>query len=276
MKIGQVGCETMSNIIELHKKSSNFEERRQKRNFKKKRNRIIFTILLMMLIITISLIFVFNSKLFSLDEIEINGLNSISYNEIILVSNLDIGRNIFKISKNEVTAAIDSLPYVNTCSVKRILPNKISIDIEERQEDFVVFLESSILFVNREGYLLKIEDLLLNKEEVFLPQVIGLEIVNINLGDNIFHNNENIDLSGLISDFIEDKLFLQVSKIDVSDENNINIIFKDGLKVALGTLNDVKYKISFLNKIFNDIETKNIFVKEILFNLGENPVIITD
>ena len=54
------------------------------------------------------------------------------------------------------------------------------------------------------------------------------------------------------------------------------IELNNGVKVAFGTIDNVKYKLSFLFNILEDVEKRNINVKQILLNKGSNPIIVTD
>lgn len=262
----------MSNIIELHKNNPDRERRRKRRKFRRRLNRIF----LFILALGIGLIFIFNSKLFALDKISINGLNKLSDDDILMVVDFNLGDNIFKISKKESRQLIQEVSYVKDSSIKRKLPNELIIDVQERVENFVISLNNTILYNDNEGYILRINRENLEEEIIGLPQIKGLDLVYLDLGDKIFTNNDNLDLSELIEELTKLEIYYNVEEIDVTDKDNINIVFDDGLLVGLGTNNDVKYKISLLNTILEDIESKDILVKEILFNRGDNPVIITE
>ncbi len=53
--------------------------------------------------------------------------------------------------------------------------------------------------------------------------------------------------------------------INLYDDNNIKIELIDGIKVAFGPLDNVKYKLSFLYEIIKDMEKKEVTVKQIFF-----------
>ena len=68
----------------------------------------------------------------------------------------------------------------------------------------------------------------------------------------------------------------KIDEIDKKSGNDINIKFKNGIFVAFGRLNNVKYKLSLLDEVLKDIDKKEFEVKEIIMNKGNHPILIID
>ena len=60
----------------------------------------------------------------------------------------------------------------------------------------------------------------------------------------------------------------------MTDNDNINIELNNGILVAFGTINNVKYKLNLLNEIVKDIDKKGLSCKMILMDRGDNPIIV--
>ena len=59
--------------------------------------------------------------------------------------------------------------------------------------------------------------------------------------------------------------------INFVDNNNTKLQLKNDIKVAFGPLDNVKYKLSFLFEILEDIKKKELVVKQIFLNKGDSP-----
>ena len=248
------------------------ERRKVSKRRIRKRQRIL-KFLLFVLIITLIYLFAFKTSFFNIKSIKVVGNKKMSYDQIVKASLCVEGENIFKISKKSGEESLKRLPYVKDSKIKRKLPKELVIEVEERKEIAVIPYIGSFAYIDEEGYILSIEK---SDEEVELPQILGLELNNLEVGNNLFDalNKDNINEFIVISD--QSKLLSLMKFINFSDNNNMIIELKNGIKVAFGPLGNVKYKLSFLNKILEDIEVKKINAKQILLNKGGNPIIVID
>lgn len=76
------------------------------------------------------------STLFELRVIEVNGAHYMEYDEVLAASGLEPGKNSLSIKMREVEHGLRRNPWVAAASVRRELPNKISITLEERAPSF--------------------------------------------------------------------------------------------------------------------------------------------
>lgn len=237
---------------------------------KMKRRRWFFRLLLLVSLIFIMFVLAINTDIFIINNIKVLGNNKISKDIIINASSINIGENIFKISTRASEKTIENLSYIKEAKIKRKLPKAIIMEIIERKEIFQIKEISSYVFIDIDGYILDIVD---NQNEN-LPFFIGFNIDNKDPGDNIF---AEIELEQKVEFILEGqsiKILQKMKEINMVDYNNVNILLNDGIPVAFGTLDDVKYKLNLLNEILLDIEKKQISCKMILMNKGDNPIIV--
>ena len=68
----------------------------------------------------------------SSDDIETSGLQNVTRAQVMEVMGGDIGRNIFFIPLAQRKAQLEQIPWVQSASVMRFVPNRLRIEIHER------------------------------------------------------------------------------------------------------------------------------------------------
>lgn len=260
-------------MLLLRQRTSNRWDLYGKEKTIKKKKKRLSKLLLFIVIIILSYILVFKTDIFIVVGIIVEGNNKLSYEEVVKASTCNIGENIFKIDIKKGEESLNQIPYVKKSKIKRKLPDKIIIEIEERKEVAAIQYLNLVAYIDIEGYILNIEE---NTGNILLPEIKGLDLESVEEGSSIYQEVSMEDMEEFIL-YSENLDILELMKeVDVSNKDNIIIYLKDGKLVAFGPLNNVKYKLSFLNGILDDIEKKGLEVKKILFDKGENPVIVTD
>lgn len=238
---------------------------------KRIRQRRFFRFILLIAIITFVFIFIFRSDFFLINTINVDGNYIISDEEIINTSRIDIGSHLFNYNKGKVEGRISNFPYIKEVNIRRKLPKTVEIQVEER-EAYVQFSHlSSYILVDNEGYILEIKE-----EEVENIPVFTDFHIEDHMRKNILEEEGIENLESFITDSDNGLLMSKIDEIVYEDDYNINISLKNGIAVAFGPLNNVKYRLSLLNDIILHIEENEINTQTILMNKGENPIIITD
>ena len=100
--------------------------------------------------------------MFNINEIRILGNEKFSKEEYLNLSELKTGGNIFNFRKSEIISNIKTNGYVESVKIKRKLPTKIEITIEERTPTYLISLEEEqFAYINNQGYILE-------KSEIYL------------------------------------------------------------------------------------------------------------
>ena len=68
----------------------------------------------------------------SSDNIEVTGMQNVTKQQIMEVMGADIGRNIFFIPLAQQKAQLEQIPWVESASVMRFVPNRLEVEIHER------------------------------------------------------------------------------------------------------------------------------------------------
>src|SRR5436189_2005915 len=68
----------------------------------------------------------------SSDHIEITGLENVTRSQVMEVIGGDIGRNIFFVPMAQRKKQLEQIPWVESASVMRFVPNRLRIEVQER------------------------------------------------------------------------------------------------------------------------------------------------
>lgn len=237
---------------------------------KMRRRRIFFSIIFTLATVFALFMLILNTKFFAINNIRVLGNNKVLANKIILLSSIQEGENIFKISTTDGEKNIIKLPYIKNVKIKRKFPREIVINIEERKEAMQIKDISSFVVLDKDGYIL---DNVSEKDEK-LTEIIGLNFKNKDIGENIFIENENKDEVEFIKTAEDLDMLSKFIEINMEDNRKINILLFNEIKVVFGTINNVKYKLNLLNEVLDDIEDKQLDPKMILMDKGENPIVV--
>jgi len=92
----------------------------------------------------------------SSDQIEVSGAQHVTRAQIMEVMGGDIGRNIFFVPLDERQQQIDQIPWVESASVMRFVPNRLRIVIHERTPVAFARVGSHIALIDAGGNLMEL------------------------------------------------------------------------------------------------------------------------
>ena len=241
-------------------KRNNVEEYKKKTGIASK---VIITIFL----IIIAMVLVFISGAFDINEVIVEGNNAISSEQIISFSEIQLGTNVFAISKKDIKNKIKENSYVEDVQTKRILPNKIKLIIDERKIEYALQLANSYVYINRQGYIIEISN-----TEPTVPIILGFTTDLSNIKPNDRLKDEDLNKMNVVIKILEtaknndlDKL---ITKIDISNEENYTIYLDSEGKVAyLGNGTELNTRFIYIKAILKEQQGKS---GEIFVNMDLN------
>jgi cell division protein FtsQ len=107
----------------------------------------------------------------SSDDIEISGLDNVTRSQVVEVMGGDIGRNIFFIPLAERKKQLEQIPWVESASVMRFVPNRLRVEIRERTPVAFARVGSKILLVDATGTLMELP--VAGKKKYSFPVILG-------------------------------------------------------------------------------------------------------
>lgn len=179
----------------------------------------------------------------SSDDIEVTGLDNVTKTQVMEVMGGDIGRNIFFIPLAERQAQLDQIPWVESASVMRFVPNRIEVQIHERTPIAFARVGQKILLVDKAGTLMELPPP--GKRKFSFPVILGMnpgEPQSTRAPRMKIYN----DLVGQL-DSTGAHYSQELSEVDLSDPEDVKIVTDDptgAVLVHLGSSNYLdRYKV---------------------------------
>ncbi len=216
-----------------------------------------FKFIVFILIICLLAAFLLSSRLFEITRINVYGNKNVTADEIIRLSSIRPGQNIFRINIKKSMRSIFQDPYIKMIRIKRILPSTISIDIIEREAFALVPFVGSYLNIDDEGIIINIS-MAVDKPE--LPIINGLEFDTFKIGEllRVEDTNQLTVTVSTIREIIRADMMQKIKQVDVSDIYNIKLLTDTGIKLNLGDDRKLDNKMTFAKSIIEDLEKENL------------------
>lgn len=242
----------------------NYEENKRKIK-KKKKGKKAFIIILIFLIIGVlasGCYLLFTSSTFDVSEVELNGTERYTKEEIMSGLNISFGKNIFIEFFSYNKENINKFPYLSDINLNIKLPNKIQLNVSERTSKYLAYDKEKNKFfkIDGEGYILeegkieeKTEDEMLVYGITFADEIIFGEKIN------------EIDYSKILT-YLNvkkeyDKSGIGMTITKVSFENSLTTLtLDDKLIVKFPNEIELEYKMNFLKGIIEKLPAESVGV----------------
>jgi cell division protein FtsQ len=106
----------------------------------------------------------------SSDNIEVTGTQNVTKAQIMEVMGGDIGRNIFFIPLAQQKALLEQIPWVESASVMRFVPNRLKVEIVERTPVAFARVGPRIVLIDAGGTLMELPP----KRKYSFPVILGM------------------------------------------------------------------------------------------------------
>ena len=264
-------------VIKMTNKNNKRQEEQTKQKMSKKQRQILkkkkriklmlkFTALL--IIIIAGIIFALVSPIFNIKEINVSNNNQINTETIISLSQLNLGQNIFKFNKNKVNKNIKTNAYIESVEIKRKLPNKVQIQIEERKQEYNVEFLNGYAYINNQGYILQISE-----EKQALPTIQGISTPDEQIVEGNRLNSEDLEKLEVIIQIMNIcknyELDSKITNIDISTKDEYTLYLEEEKKtIYLGDKSNLSNKMLYVQVIIEENRGKEgaIFVNGDLNN----------
>lgn len=251
-----IGMTNKNNKKRQDEMKKEFAKKQRKRDKRLKRIKFFLKLILLIGIVSGIIAFATCSPIFNIQNIEVANNSQLSPETIVSLSELSVGQNIFKFWKNDVENKIKSNTYIKNVELKREFPNKIQINVEEREAKFSVPVLGEYAYISTQGYILEIA-----QNELNLPIINGISTKEeeIAVGNRL----ENKDLTELeiilkiMNAMKENQLDKEVTTIDISNKNDYIIYMQnEKKKIHLGDASNLSNKMLYVIAIINEEKGK--------------------
>jgi cell division protein FtsQ len=177
------------------------------------------------------------------DDIEVSGLENVTRAQVSEAMGGDIGRNIFFVPLSERKRSLEKIPWVESASVMRFVPNRLKIEIHERIPVAFARVGSKVFLVDAAGVLMDLP--IAHKKKYSFPVILGM-----NLGEPRSTSAARMKLYNQLISQLDSggaRYSQDLSEVDISDPDDVKVLVGDPrgeVLVHLGTSSYLeRYKI---------------------------------
>lgn len=258
-----------NNKKKASRKSASVKKENTKNKTKNKvKSKIIKWVILSLLLMTAIILFMMSS-VFNIKQIIVTNNSRVPSEEIINLSTLTPGINMFKTTNNLIRNNLKTNPYIEDVKVKRNINGTITLEVEERKATYMLKFANAYVYINNQGYMLE-----MTENPLELPMITGFQTPaeeikegNRLIVDDLKKLEDVIKIMETAKNVSMDKL---ITGIDITDSENYKLIIaSEGKTVQFGNCSNANIK---LLKIQAVIEKEKGIEGEIYFQDLEKTV----
>lgn len=201
--------------------------------------------------------------LFDIKEILVSGAYDHSPEEIIEISGIETGKNLYFFNSKKAEKNIyDAFPYINFVTITRELPGTVKIEVSEGVVKAVIEhvyekddKEYSDLYIIDENC--RVSEKL--KEDGDYIEVIGLTATDVKRGSVITVDKEDETrltfTQAVLNRLGDDGISVDVTWVDMTNISRITFDYKGRFTVNLGSAEKLEYKLSRLDGIVSQLKS---------------------
>ena len=240
------------------------EQEKTKTRKKKNKSWPVFLLLFVLAVVAVAL-----SPACNVHKITVEGNQRVSSEQILNAMGEVEGRNLFRISPKKLEQKIQGVPYVDEVSVHRKLPNRLIVQIKEAKTALFIPFDGEMLCITKKG---KVINCISPDNAIGAPVVEGVTTAGYEIGKKLEPKDaDSFKLALEYLGYLEDaKLRNKTTAMDVSNPDNVTFTINYHLLVEFGPKsNDVEYKMNFLKKAMEGIDTQKDGVLNLRFGTYE-------
>lgn len=202
----------------------------------------------MAVLVTAVAILLAMSVFFKISKVEVVGAETYSAEEIIKASGIEVGENLFFVDRFEAASRIFAkLPYIDSVTVTRQLPNHIVITVSESAAVAVVDYEGTLYAVNQNCKVIAAVE---EDEAESLIRVRGITVKEPVPGAQLEAEKADVGkleaLTALLQEMHNRSMAADVQDVDLSDATSPSFTYLDRFTVRVGENKDIGYKLGML------------------------------
>ncbi len=157
------------------------------------------------------------------EDIEIGGNQNVTRAQVMEVMGADIGRNVFFVPLEERKKQLEQIPWVESATVMRLLPDHLRVDVKERTPVAFVQLGPKVALIDASGVLMDLPAR--SQTKYSFPVIVGTtdaEPLSTRAARMKIYNSLIRDLDADGSNYSKD-----LSEVDLSDPDDVKVTVGD-------------------------------------------------
>lgn len=215
-------------------------------------------------LIVVSVIFVMSIS-FRVKNVIVTGNEHYTAEEIINAIEIEEGDNLFFFDRfAAVTRVFAKLPYISEVQIRRALPDRVTIAVTESNAVAYIKLGSELWTMDEKCKILgKAAE---GEEETLIPVVgfdAGTLFINETLNTASGEQRSVEYLKEILNQIIGRKLAYQVTRIDMSNTNNVKISYGGKYTINLGDPYGTEIKFSMVVNAISQLKEGDIGIIDV-------------
>lgn len=204
-------------------------------------------------LVLLSVYFFIHSSFFAVTSIKVVGAEMVDASDIVTLSGLTEGENIFKIDQAEAKIKIAANSMIAGVEIKKRFPRTVQIMIKERIPVALLPVEGGLIQIDIEGFVLKKKNELSSGS---LPIITGLKIPDT-LAVGKKPDTENLEMGLKMIAQMDEGAKKQIAEINVFDPQKLRAYTVDGAEIRLGNGDGFQEKFSKFLQVLKEEEKQN-------------------
>ncbi len=212
----------------------------------------------------------FDSSYFKIDEVRVEKQVRVSEEEIVALSDITMGSNIFELDLERIGRKIEENPWIYSAQVQRLFPKTVVIRVEERSPMAVINLDY-LYYVDGRGEIFKVLEA---HDSLDYPVITGLERKDL-LERPEESRRQLQGMMEVIEELSKRRIFAlnDVSEIHLEASGEVVLYTcNGGIPVNIGT-HDYQAKLDRLERIFSDLKPRLRALKYIDLNVTDRIIV---
>ena len=196
-----------------------------------------------------------STPFFRLEDVNFQGNKQVSQVELLQKGGLEDKLNILSLNLSDVKKKMEAIPWVKSVQLRRELPNKLLVSVQERQPLSLVLVDGSLHFLDREGLAFKKVE---RREGLNLPVLTGLQKGDWQENGYLVPKvlQEIFTLTTLLAQGGDPLYPDKLSEIHYDQECGYSLYTLDyGIRITLGR-DDFKTKMARLEKVWLTLQKR--------------------
>ena len=212
----------------------------------------VMAILFFSLLLTLGACFFLKSDFFFLKQVIITNNKYLSNEEVNSLLNLSKNKNIFFYDLEDLENRVKKSTYIENCEIKRKMPNKLTVNIKEKNIVNTLYNGDSYCYIDERGQFVdELKEIKNDDLVIFIDYSLYNESIKFN------DENDKNKLLKLYNKLYEENLLTQIKTIDFRKKTEIIMKGKTGLTICLNKDNNIEKNVISLTKIMIDLQNRN-------------------
>lgn len=216
---------------------------------------------------------IFHSGYFGVAKMRVENFGRVSEEEIIALSDIRPGMNIFDLELGMIGRKIEENPWIATARVERVLPREVVISVREREPKAVINL-GYLYYLDADGEIFKV---LGPEDSLDFPVVTGIDRRTL-LENPDDCRRQLKEAMALLDELAGRRVFAldDVSELNIDPTDGLTLYtFSGGVPVRMGYSN-FSSKLDRLERIYPELEPRLPALRYIDLNVADRVIVKVD